>query len=171
MQTEARRLLIFDLDETLVHASALALDYPCDFEVGPYFVYLRPFARELIAFAGARFDLAVWSSSSAAYVAAIVEHVFAGVPLRFAWSVERCVQRIDAHSNSYVYIKDLRKAQQFGYPLARMTIIDDSPEKIARQPRCHLPVAPFTGARDDVALLALRAPLAAQGAAVSAMPL
>ena len=151
-----RRLLIFDLDETLVHASECELAHPCDFEVGPYLVYQRPFARELIDFAAARFDLAVWSSSSAAYVAAIVERLFAGVPLRFAWSVERCVQRADARSNSYVYIKDLRKAQKFGYTLERITIIDDSPEKIARQPRCHLVVAPFFGAPDDVALLALR---------------
>ncbi len=156
MQPEPRRLLIFDLDETLVHASEFALAHPCDFEVAPYLVYQRPFARELIELAAARFDLAVWSSSSAAYVAAVVERLFAGVPLRFAWSAEQCVQRVDVRSNSYVYIKDLRKAQKFGYPLERMTIIDDSPEKICRQPRCHLAVAPFTGARDDVALLGLR---------------
>ncbi|NHZ93583.1 phosphoprotein phosphatase [Massilia sp. CCM 8733] len=156
MQAEPRRLLIFDLDETLVHASEFALAHPCDFDVAPYLVYQRPFARELIALAATRFDLAVWSSSSAAYVAAVVERLFAGVPLRFAWSVERCVQRVDARSNSYVYIKDLRKARKFGYTLERMTIIDDSPEKICRQPRCHLPVAPFIGAPDDVALLALR---------------
>ncbi|WP_166891884.1 HAD family hydrolase [Massilia sp. CCM 8734] len=156
MEPEPRRLLIFDLDETLVHASELALAHPCDFDVGTYLVYQRPFVRELIEFAAARFDLAVWSSSSAAYVAAVVEHLFAGVPLRFAWSVERCVQRVDARSNSYVYIKDLRKAQKFGYTLGRMNIIDDSAEKIARQPHCHLPVAPFLGASDDVALLEMR---------------
>lgn len=39
MQPEPRRLLIFDLDETLVHASEFALAHPCDFEVAPYLVY------------------------------------------------------------------------------------------------------------------------------------
>ncbi|MDQ1832347.1 NIF family HAD-type phosphatase [Massilia scottii] len=69
MDNKPRRLLIFDLDETLVHASELPLAHPCDFEVAPYLLYQRPFARELIDFAAERFDLAVWSSSSAAYVA------------------------------------------------------------------------------------------------------
>lgn len=153
MQAEPRRLLIFDLDETLLHASKTRLAQPCDFEVGQYRVYQRPFARELIEFAAARFDLAVWSSAGSAYVAAMVERLFVGVPLKFAWSAKQCVQRVDVRLNRYVYVKDLRRAQRFGHTLERINIIDDSPEKIARQPHCHLPVTPFMGAPDDVALL------------------
>lgn len=55
MEPEPRRLLIFDLDETLVHASEFALAHPCNFEVGPYLVYSGPFACELIESAAARF--------------------------------------------------------------------------------------------------------------------
>jgi RNA polymerase II subunit A small phosphatase-like protein len=37
-----RRLLVLDLDETLIYANECPLDRPADFEVAPYFVYLRP---------------------------------------------------------------------------------------------------------------------------------
>jgi len=157
-----RRLVIFDLDETLVHAVETSLPIQHDFEVGPYLVHERPHLRELLAFAAERFDLAVWSSSSTEYVSAIVEHLF--VPshqLKFAWSVEKCVQREDPGSNGYIYIKDLRKVQGQGYTLDRITIVDDSPEKIKRQPRNHIQVKPYRGDPSDNELLAVRAALLA----------
>ena len=147
------RLIIFDLDETLVHATERDLGYPCDFEVPPYRVYRRPHVQELVEFAGSRFDVAVWSSSSDEYVAAVVDRLFSIAQPKFAWSVSRCVQRIDAKSNGYVYVKDLRKVQKFGYSIEEILIVDDSPEKIARQPKCHIHVEPFLGNRDDTELL------------------
>jgi RNA polymerase II subunit A small phosphatase-like protein len=98
-----RRLIIFDLDETLVHATDQCLAYPCDFEIPPYFVYLRPHAGDLIKFSAERFDLAVWSSSSRMYVAAVVDRIFSGIPLKFAWSIDRCVQRINPKTNGYFF--------------------------------------------------------------------
>jgi hypothetical protein len=62
---------------------------------------------------------------------------------------------VDAQSNSYVYIKDLRRVQSHGYPVERITILDDSPEKIARQPRNHLRVKPYYGLDEDRELLAI----------------
>ncbi|HEY0584531.1 MAG TPA: NIF family HAD-type phosphatase [Pseudoduganella sp.] len=43
-----RKLLIFDLDETLVHATTEPLPYPADFEWLEYFVYKRPYVNELL---------------------------------------------------------------------------------------------------------------------------
>lgn len=147
------RLIIFDLDETLVHATERDLGYSCDFEVPPYRVYRRPHAQELVEFAGNRFDIAVWSSSRDKYVSEVVGRLFFNIQPKFAWSVSRCVQRIDAKSNGYVYVKDLRKVQKFGYATEEILIVDDSPEKIARQPKCHIRVEPFLGNRDDTELL------------------
>jgi carboxy-terminal domain RNA polymerase II polypeptide A small phosphatase len=45
--------------------------------------------------------------------------------------------------------------QRFGYPVERITIVDDSAEKVARQPRNHLKVSPFEGDANDVELLTL----------------
>lgn len=34
------KLLVLDLDETLIFGTERELERPCDFSVGPYFVYL-----------------------------------------------------------------------------------------------------------------------------------
>ena len=156
-----RRLVIFDLDETLVHATDTKLPFEPDFEVPPYFVYQRPYVHELLSFAATRFDLAVWSSSSKEYVAAVTAKLFGSTyPLKFTWSVERCVQREDPRTNSYVYIKDLRKVQGQGYAVEHITIVDDTPDKVKRQPRNHLHIKPFVGERGDNELLAIKSALA-----------
>jgi RNA polymerase II subunit A small phosphatase-like protein len=155
-----RRLVIFDLDETLVHATTAQLSHAPSFALAPYFIYQRPFVRELLTATKPFYDFAVWSSSSSEYVAAVVEEVFgAEFQVKFAWAVGRCVQRVHAQSNSYVYIKDLRKVQSQGYPVDRITIVDDSPEKIARQPKNHLQIRPFVGQEDDRELLGIAAEL------------
>ena len=154
----SRQLIVFDLDETLVHATESPLSRPADFVVPPYFIYRRPFLDDLLTGLMSDFDLAVWSSSSRAYVDAVVAEIFRKPHLlKFAWAVERCVQKVDVKTNSYVYIKDLRKIQGQGYTLERIIMVDDSPEKIVRQPRNHLPITPFTGQDDDRALIALLA--------------
>ncbi|WP_308920968.1 HAD family hydrolase [Janthinobacterium sp. J1-1] len=149
-----RKLLIFDLDETLVHASTAQLAQAADFACGPYLVYQRPYLHELLRAMQPYYDFAVWSSSSRAYVDAVVAQVFGSeFELKFAWSVERCVQRVDVQANGYVYIKDLRKVQGQGYAVEDITMLDDSPEKIARQPRNHFRVKPYLGQLDDRELL------------------
>ncbi|WP_082551856.1 HAD family hydrolase [Massilia sp. Root351] len=148
-------LLIFDLDETLVHATPKKLSRDADFEYAPYFVYKRPFLFELLSAAKPLYDFAVWSSSSREYVDAVVAEIFAGFDVKFSWAVERCIQRVDTQSNGYVYIKDLRRVQSHGYPVERITILDDSPEKIARQPRNHLRIKPYHGLEGDRELLAI----------------
>lgn len=152
-----RKLLIFDLDETLVHATDRRLLEPePSFEHAPYFVYQRPFVQELLTATRHFYDFAVWSSSSKEYVDAVVKQVFGEqFPLAFAWAVERCVQRVHPQSNSYVYIKDLRKVQGQGYSVDRITILDDSPEKIVRQPKNHLQIKPYFGQANDRELLAI----------------
>jgi carboxy-terminal domain RNA polymerase II polypeptide A small phosphatase len=151
-----RELVIFDLDETLVHATESALSRPSDFRCAAYFVYVRPHLSEMLASVANTFDLAVWSSSSRSYVNQVVAQVIpSSLSLKFAWSIDQCVQRVDPPSGGYVYIKDLRKVQRFGYPVERITIVDDSAEKVARQPRNHLKVSPFEGDANDVELLTL----------------
>lgn len=161
------QLVVFDLDETLVHATERQLPIDHLTQMEQYFVYERPYARRLLAFAAARFDVGVWSSSSEAYIRHVLSHLLPeGYPLRFAWSVERCVQRPDVASGGYVYIKDLRKPMRLGYEPKQVVIVDDSPEKVPRQPRSHLVVRPFTGDPSDSELLAVEEQLAARMARI-----
>lgn len=148
------RLIVFDLDETLVHATEVPLPYPHTFQVGPYFVYARPFASELIKFCASHFEVAVWSSSSERYVETVTEELFGtAFPVVFSWAVSKCVQKIDPKSNGYVYIKDLRKAIKHGYAADEIIMIDDSPEKLQRQPTRHLCLPAFIGDPLDRELL------------------
>lgn len=110
------KLIVFDLDETLVHATEVPLPYAHSFQVASYFVYVRPFASELIKISASRFDVAVWSSSSERYVEAVTAELFGTlVPVKFSWSVSKCVQKVDPKSNGYVYVKDLRKVMRHGF--------------------------------------------------------
>ena len=150
------RLIVFDLDETLVHATETPLPYAHDFQVDSYFVYVRPFAFELITASASRFDIAVWSSSSEQYVEAVTAALFShSAPLKFSWSVSRCVQKVDPRTNGYIYVKDLRKVIRHGYTVDEILMIDDSPEKLQRQPARHLWVPAFIGDPDDKVLLEL----------------
>jgi len=94
------RLIVFDLDETLVHATEVPLPSLDAFRVGPYFVYVRPFASELIRFCASHFKVAVWSSSSKRYVEAVTKKLFGtSYPVAFSWAVSKCVQKVDPKSN------------------------------------------------------------------------
>lgn len=148
------RLIVFDLDETLVHATEAPLPHPHGFRAGAYFVHVRPFASELIAFCASHCDVGVWSSAGERYVEAVTERLFgAAAPVRFAWSVSKCIQRIDPKSNGYVYVKDLRRLMKHGYAVDEILMLDDSPEKLQRQPANHVHVPAFTGEPEDTALL------------------
>ena len=52
------KLIVFDLDETLVHASTIDLGHPAAFSFPPYFVYKRPFLSEMLEELAANYDLA-----------------------------------------------------------------------------------------------------------------
>jgi RNA polymerase II subunit A small phosphatase-like protein len=90
-----RPLLILDLDETLMHAAEAPLDRAATLRCGPYFVYERPFAREFCERCALHYELAVWTSSTAAYARIVVEEIVGHAPLSFLWSRERCVRRFD----------------------------------------------------------------------------
>jgi RNA polymerase II subunit A small phosphatase-like protein len=148
------KLVVFDLDETLVHATEAALPHPHNFKVGPYFVYVRPFALELIRASASWFDVAVWSSSSKEYVEAVTVELFGTpYPVKFSWSVSKCVQKVDSRTNGYVYVKDLRKVMKYGYAVDEIVMIDDSPEKLQRQPARYLCLSAFNGDPSDKELL------------------
>jgi RNA polymerase II subunit A small phosphatase-like protein len=143
-------LLILDIDETLLYASEKRLERDPEFRVGQYFVYVRPFLREFLQRCEEHFRLAIWSSSSADYLNAIVEKVLPReLTLEFVWSRERCIQRFSGETQELYYVKDLKKVCRKGYDLDRVLIVDDSPEKVERNYGNAIYVRPFFGAADD----------------------
>jgi TFIIF-interacting CTD phosphatase-like protein len=145
-----RILLILDLDETLLHASDRRLDQEPDCVVGPYFVYVRPHLAEFLMHCRERFQIAVWSSSSADYAAAVVRAMFpVEVEPFFIWSRERCIQRFDGERHQMYFVKDLKKVRRRGFDLDRVLIVEDTPKKVERNYGNAIYVQPYFGDPDD----------------------
>jgi Dullard-like phosphatase family protein len=145
-----KQLCILDLDETLVHATEAPLERPCDLMAGPFLVYTRPFVDEFFAQVAQWFDLAVWTTSSEAYAEAIVRNVFPNhAQLAFIWARQRCTAAKNRETDERFWIKDLKKVKRQGYPLERVLVIDNSPEKIQRHYGNLIQVSPYLGAADD----------------------
>lgn len=143
-------LLIFDLDETLVHATEDALEREADFIVDPFLVYQRPGLETFLLECAGLFEIAFWSSASADYVEAIVERITrAGVHPVFVWSRARCTRRTDFDLWDEYFAKDLKKVKRKGIDLCKVLIVEDEPRKVRRNYGNAIYVKPFLGAIDD----------------------
>ena len=144
------KLLILDLDETLVFGTTEKLSRPADMVVGNYCVYRRPGLTEFLDFAFELFRAAVWTSSTLPYATEIVKQILPEqATLEFLWGRERCTRRVDLESRESYWIKDLKKVKKLGYNLDNVIMVDDSPEKLERNYGNHIIVRPFEGETSD----------------------
>ena len=151
----SRKLLLLDLDETLVHARDTPLEREEDFRVGEYFVYRRPHVDTFIAGVLARFDVAVWTSSGEHYAAQVIERIFPAGALKFVWSSRKCTMTRDWDTGEISNKKDLAKLKRQGYPLESVIAVDDTPSKYSRSYGNLVTVTEFLGdtADDELPLL------------------
>lgn len=150
-----KKLLVLDLDETLVFASEVALSREADFHVGPYHVYERPHVHRFIAHVLGRFQVGVWTASGEQYAAQVVERLFPRDGLEFVWSSQRCTTTRDWSTGEYQTIKKIEKLKARGYRLESIIAIDDTPAKYARSFGNLVAVREFTGEQEDDELLHL----------------
>ena len=152
------RLLILDMDETLVYGAESELDRPADFCVGPYHVYRRPHLAAFLKAVSGWYQLAIWSSATIDYVSAIASEVRPdNCEWRFIWGRDRCTRRMHAELMETIYIKDLKKVKRLGYDVGRILVVDDSPSKTSRNFGNAIYVKAFEGAADDCELPRLQA--------------
>ena len=152
MTPKTPKLLVLDLDETLVHATETPLAHPEDFRVGPYHVYLRPHLADFLQQVFAHFEVGVWTASGETYAGEIVSRIFPQDKLAFIWSSARCTMTRDWVTGGYQTIKNLQKLKSRGYPLASIIAVDDTPAKYARSYGNLVTVREFLGERDDAEL-------------------
>ena len=154
-----RRLLVLDLDETLVHTvDAPLAGLVADFRVGEYYVYKRPHVDAFLTRMGAIFDLAVWSKGGTGYVEPTIRLLFEPHPKPlFVWSFPRCTRRFDQEAREEYHIKDLKKVRHQGFPKEHTLIVDDDPRNAERNFGSAVTIRPFNGEVDDCELLHLAA--------------
>jgi len=131
------KLVILDLDETLIFGSKDKLERKEDFKVFDYFVYKRPNLDDFIIKLNKHYQIAIWSSAGEEYVQKVSKYIKPElVEFKFVWSRERAVYQKNLNDddsydsdNHYHYVKPLKKVKKLGYELKNMIIIDDSPHK------------------------------------------
>ncbi|MBO1320608.1 HAD family hydrolase [Acanthopleuribacter pedis] len=153
-----QKLLIFDLDETLVRASRKPLTDLYGFQVGPYYVYRRPYLQECIDFCRKRVACAVWTSAGARYAHEVVARIFPkDMPLEFVWSRDRCTfRRFDAFNEMELcegaWVKNLKKVKRRGWCLSQVLMLDNTPKKLRFNYGNLVPIRDFRGDPEDVEL-------------------
>jgi TFIIF-interacting CTD phosphatase-like protein len=158
--TPEKKLLILDLDETLVHAAETPLSRSPDFSVYDYAVYQRPHLDVFLTTCLDWFDVAIWTSSGSQYATAVVAAIFADPQvLKFVWTSNRCslvhnynYDCIDGDYPAYYSRKPLKKVKRQGYQLASIIAIDDTPKKWEQSYGNLIRVNPFLGDETDLEL-------------------
>ena len=160
-ETMKKKLLILDLDETLIHATKTPKDNLWNFKVYNYKVYKRPFLAQFLQEIQKYYRIAVWSSASDDYVEAIVQHIFPkNYPLVFVWGNSKCTPRVkvqDIDDLGYIdyfnhlnYTKILKKVYKKGFAAKEDTlIVDDTPAKVIQNYGNAIYPIEFTGNQND----------------------
>ncbi len=129
------KLVILDLDETLIYGTSDKLDRDEDFKVFDYYVYKRPFLDQFLNELNNFFKIAIWSSAGDEYVQSVTEQIRPkDVNFEFIWSRDKAVYQKNMneagdYESHYHYVKPLKKVKKLGYDLSQVLIIDDSPHK------------------------------------------
>ena len=132
MDRQGRKLLVLDIDETLVFASEHALDRPADLRVAGYHVYKRPHLDAFLDYAFATFEVGVWTSSGQGYAEPLVAQLMGAHPVAFVWSSARCSTARDWETGHYASEKRLAKLKKLG---SRSTRSSGSTTPRANTPR------------------------------------
>ena len=151
------KLIILDIDETLIHATKMPKDEDWTFICGPYFVYQRPHLKSFLESVQADYRVALWTTGSESYATCIAEKIFKNPDqLLFIWSREKCVINQEAESGRLTFIKDLKKVKSFGVPLENILIVEDTPKVVCRNMGNLIRVNKFFGQKVDDDLLILK---------------
>lgn len=148
-----KKLLVLDLDETLVHSRKAPLDRPADFHVPPFSCYIRPGATEFIRAASRWYEVAVWTASTPGYAHRVVRQVFPDtVQPRFVLTRNHCRRSYDAESRLYNVSKPLDRLEKLGFDLSSLLLVDNRPDSYFEQPDNGIPIEDYLGAAHDTEL-------------------
>jgi TFIIF-interacting CTD phosphatase-like protein len=155
------KLLVLDLDETLVHTNdraSIRKDAKPDFSIpGGYVVCLRPGVVEFLDYCLASYhEVMIWTAGTEDYAYEVFNKFYD--PSRFAriWDRGRCFPKQDQeHSISY-WRKDIKKLQRLGYDKEKILCVDDTPQNFERSYGNLIRVRPFLGDPQDTELLELK---------------
>lgn len=159
--SDKKLLLIFDLDETLIHATKNILKPEIDFKIGEFNIYKRPDVDEFLDKCFQNYKVAIWSSADDEYVKETVKQLIPEYhKLEFIWTRLNCSVKVvkkpilegfdyGGFYKEHQWIKPLRRIKQKGIGLKAMLIIDNSPYKVVESKENALIIKSFEGEESD----------------------
>jgi len=144
------KLLVLDLDETLVHGCEVPLERAPDDVIGSYSIYRRPHVCAFLEEALAAFAyVGIWTASTLSYARPVLDGFIDRRRLAFVWGHERCTYRYDRDNDAHVLLKPIRKLRRAGYRHEKVLYVDDSPEKLVQSYSNLVPIRPYVGDLED----------------------
>lgn len=163
------KLLILDIDETLIHTEMLPKpldkEYGCDFSMDLddnyiYYTFKRPHVEKFLNWALENWKVAIFTTATADYVVEIMRNLSVDLSkFEFLYDRNYCNTKYDfdgPHSGSRHWVKKLdRVRRSFDFPLEKMLIVDDKPETASENYGNLIQIKPFYSDQNDVELLKL----------------
>lgn len=152
-----KKLLVLDLDETLVHASFYKPEW-CSYVmkldmsgiVYNLYIQMRPGVREFLKEVQKIFTVIIFTASLPQYANPVIDLLIPGFPK------ERRFYRSACSTVNRTYVKDLRI---FGVSLEKVIIVDNNPCSFMLQPENAILSKTWEGDRTDSELLDVILPL------------
>ena len=150
------KLLVLDLDETLIYSSESRLGREPDYTAGPFFIYTRPHVNSFLNTCLEWFKVGIWTSATEVYANNVTRYLISDTDvLEFIWSRSRCTRVRNLENGKEYFIKDLKKLKRKSYDLAKIIVIEDSWEAVQRNYGNSILVSSYHGEEDDTELMQL----------------
>ena len=147
----SQKVLVLDLDETLVHCSFSPPEYydvmiSITHDAVQYDLYIqkRPFLDEFLKQIMPLFYVVIFTASLRSYANPVIDMILPELP-----PPQRLFRESCTYTNG-MYIKDL---DMFNMPLTKIIIVDNMPSAFGRHPENGILSATWKGARDDSELM------------------
>ncbi len=147
-----KKLIILDIDETLLYSTYENLDREPDFLFKERKVFLRPNCIQFIDYCFENFDVAIWTSSKSVYAKFVLTKMLKDISkFKFIWTRKNCEKRVidNGFSNEIVYVKNINNI--VGYTKNNILFIDDTPQNIFPTDNV-IPIAEYRGNQLDNSL-------------------
>ena len=142
-QTQTNKMLVLDLDETLIHSTPLRSSYCClNIRIGRRIVYFqkRPGLDEFLKEIKKYYDIYFFTASTTEYGNKIIDLISSETPINKRFFRDSC-----NFINGYI-VKDLNLITN---NLNNILIVDDCSSVALFQPQNLIKIKPFTGFEED----------------------
>jgi len=133
------KLLVLDLDETLVHCrcdwyGGEGPEREADHHIcGSFQMYERPGVRDFLTWCFENFrDVGVWTAGTLPYAQEVLPILCDMNKFSFVWGRERCGSRRDMETHETHWVKDIAKLRKRGYSKHKILCVDDTPQNFYR---------------------------------------